>query len=225
MNSKPMVAEFVGTFALTFVGIGAIAANAISGGALGLVGIALAHGLALAVAITATAAISGGHINPAVSVAAWITGKLPTSKLPGYVLAQCAGAISAAWVIKLSVPSSALAEVSMGTPSVNTAAGVTVAMALAMEVVLTFFLMFAVYGTAIDRRAPKMGGLFIGLTVAFDILAGGPVSGAAMNPARHLGSALLGGGTQNLWVYWLGPLAGASLAALLYHHFLEEPAA
>lgn len=224
MNSKALVAEFVATFALTFVGIGAIAADALSGGSLGLVGIALAHGLTLAVFVTATAAISGGHVNPAVSVAAWATGKLPTSSLPGYIVAQCAGALAAAFVIKLAIPAAALSEVGMGTPSVNTAAGVTVGMAFLMEVVMTFFLMFAVYGTAIDRRAPKMGGLFIGLTVALDIMAGGPISGAAMNPARHLGPALLGGGMQNLWMYWAGPILGATLAALLYHKGLEETA-
>ncbi len=82
--------------------------------------------------------------------------------------------------------------------------------------------MFVVFGTAIDFRAPKMGGLFIGLTVALDILAGGPLSGAAMNPARHLGPALMGGGLQYLWLYWIGPLAGGAAAALLYHNVLED---
>ena len=90
------------------------------------------------------------------------------------------------------------------------------------EIVLTFFLMFVVYGTAIDARAPKVGGLFIGLTVALDILMGGPVSGAAMNPARHLGPALLGGGFDNLWIYWVGPIAGAVLASLVYSRTLEQ---
>ena len=95
-------------------------------------------------------------------------------------------------------------------------------MALVTEIVLTFFLMFVIYGTAIDRRAPKVGALFIGLTVVLDILMGGPISGAAMNPARHLGPALLGGGTQNMWIYWVGPIVGALLASFLYHHMLEE---
>lgn len=224
MNTKALVAEFVSTFALTFIGIGSIAVDAMTGGTVGLVGIALAHGLTLAVFITATAAISGGHVNPAVTVGAWITGKINSAGAIGYIVAQCLGAIVAAAVIKLVLPAAALAEVGMGTPAVNTAAGITVGMALVMEIVLTFFLMFAVYGTAMDRRAPKLGGLLIGLTVTLDILAGGPVSGAAMNPARHLGPALLGGGTQNLWLYWVGPVAGASLAALLYHHVLEEKA-
>ena len=223
MNTKALVAEFVSTFALTFVGIGAIAADAMTGGGVGVVGIALAHGLTLCVFITATAAISGGHVNPAVSFGAWITGKLNTANALGYMVAQCAGALVAAGLIRLALPAAALAEVQMGTPAVNTAAGVTVGMALFMEVVLTFFLMFAVCGTAMDGRAPKLGGLLIGLTVTLDILVGGPVSGAAMNPARHLGPALLGGGTQNLWLYWVGPLLGASCAALLYHHLLEKP--
>ena len=99
----------------------------------------------------------------------------------------------------------------MGTPAVG--AGVPVSMAFFTEIILTFFLVFVVYGSAVDKRAPKVGGLFIGLTVALDILMGGPISGAAMNPARHLGPALLGGGLQNIWLYWLGPVIGGILAS------------
>ena len=95
-------------------------------------------------------------------------------------------------------------------------------MGVIMEAMLTFFLVFVVFGTAVDARAPKVGGLFIGLTVALDILIGGPITGAAMNPARHLGPVLLGGGLQNLWLYWVGPLLGGALAALVYHHLLER---
>ena len=82
--------------------------------------------------------------------------------------------------------------------------------------------MFVIFGTAIDFRAPKVGGLFIGLTVALDILAGGPLTGAAMNPARYLGPALMGGGLKYFWLYWIGPLAGGAAAALLYHNVLED---
>lgn len=222
VNSKALIAEFVGTFALIFIGVGAITVDAMTGGASGLVGIALAHGLTIAVMVAATAAISGGHLNPAVTWGAWLTGKINTVNAAGYVLAQCAGALLAAWAVKCALPAAALSEVSMGTPAINTAAGITVGMALVTEIVLTFFLMFVIYGAAIDRRASGPGGLFIGLTVTLDIFFGGPISGAAMNPARHLGPALMGGGTQNLWLYWVGPVIGASLAALLYHHLLEE---
>ena len=217
---KAYIAEFVGTFTLIFVGVGAIAADFMSGGAAGLTGIALAHGLAVAVMVSATAAISGGHINPAVTIAALVAKKIEAGKAAGYIISQCLGAIVAALVIKLAVPAAALSAVNMGTPALG--AGVTVTQALVTEIVLTFFLVFVVFGTAIDSRAPKVGGLFIGLTVTLDILMGGPISGAAMNPARHLGPALLGGGLSNIWIYWVGPVVGGVLAALVYHNTLEE---
>lgn len=217
---KALLAEFIATFALIFVGVGAIAADYISGGGLGLIGIALAHGLTIAVMVSATAAISGAHINPAVTIGAAITGKIPMGQAAGYIVAQCLGGIVAAVVIKMCVPASALEAVAMGTPALGN--GITIAQGLTTEIILTFFLMFVIYGSAIDRRAPGMPGLFIGLTVALDITMGGPITGAAMNPARHLGPALLGGGTQNLWLYWVGPIVGSCLAALVYHHIFEE---
>lgn len=220
MNIKALLAEFVGTFALTFVGVGAIASNHIINGDSGLVGIALAHGLTLAVMVSATAAISGGHINPAITFGALITGKINITNAIGYIIAQCLGAIVAASMIQLSMPTAALAAVSFGTPALGP--GVTASMGLIMEIILTFFLAFVVFGTAMDRRAPKVGGLFIGLTVALDILIGGPITGAAMNPARYFGPALLGGGLQHFWLYWIGPFVGSGLAALIYHNVLEE---
>jgi aquaporin TIP len=216
------VAEFVGTFTLIFVGVGSIAANYATGGALGLTGIALAHGLAIAVMVSATAATSGGHLNPAVTCGALAAGKIKPGAAVGYIAAQCLGAIVAAGMIKLAVPAAMLTAVNMGTPGLGE--GVTVTQALVMEGVLTFFLMFVVYGSAIDARAPKVGGLFIGLTICMDILAGGPISGGAMNPARHLGPALLGGGLANAWVYWVGPIAGSVLAALIYKGAIEPKA-
>jgi aquaporin Z len=224
MSTKPLIAEFIGTSTLIFAGVGAIAADNITGGAVGLTGIALAHGLAIAVMVSATAAISGGHLNPAVTIGLLSAGKIDVKNAIGYIVAQCLGGIVAAFLVKLSVPATITAAVSMGTPAVNAAAGVTPVMALVTEIILTFFLVFVVYGTAVDKRAPQVGGLFIGLTVALDILMGGPISGAAMNPARHLGPALLGGGMQNTWIYWVGPVAGGVLAALVYRHTLEEKA-
>lgn len=222
MNTKALVAEFIGTFTLIFVGVGAIAADHITGGGLGVTGIALAHGLAIAVMVSATGAVSGGHLNPAVTLGLLSAGKIDGKGAAGYLVAQCLGGIAAAAIVKACIPATVTAAVAMGTPALNTAAGVTPTMGLVTEIVLTFFLIFAVYGTAVDARAPKVGGLFIGLTVTLDILMGGPISGAAMNPARHLGPALLGGGLQNLWLYWVGPVIGGVLAAQVYRRVLED---
>jgi len=220
MNQKALVAEFIGTFALIFVGVASIAANNALAGIVGLTGIALAHGLTIAVMVSATGAISGGHLNPAVTCGALAAGKISPPSALGYILAQCLGATFAAWLLTLAIPMDVLAAVNMGTPAPG--ANIGNSQVLVMEAVLTFFLMFVVYGTAIDRRAPKVGGLFIGLTVTLDILAGGPISGAAMNPARHLGPALFGGGLANIWLYWVGPIAGACLAAIIYRNVLED---
>ena len=220
MNFKALLAEFIGTFALIFIGVGAIASNYLNNGQTGLVGIALAHGLTIAVMVSATGAISGGHLNPAVTLGLFSVKKIDAVNTMGYIMAQCFGAIAAAGLLKLSLPVSALEAVSMGTPAL--AQGITPLMRLITEIVLTFFLVFVVYGTAVDKRAPKVGGLFIGLTVGLDILMGGPITGAAMNPARHLGPALLGGGMSQVWLYWLGPVVGGVLAANYYRKFLES---
>ena len=217
-----LVAEFFGTFTLIFIGVGAIAANQATGGALGLTGIAFAHGLAIAVMVSATAATSGGHLNPAVTCGALVAGKIPAARAVAYIVAQCLGALFAAFVVKLAVPGAWLDAVGMGTPALGD--GVTVGQGLVMEAVTTFFLMFVVYGTAIDARAPKMAGLFIGLTNVLGIMAAGPVSGGAINPARHFGPALMGGGMQDMWIYWVGPIAGAVGAALVYKTTIEAKA-
>lgn len=220
MNLKKFIAEFVGTFALIFVGVGAIASNHLNGGQTGLVGIALAHGLTIAVMVSATMAISGGHLNPAVTIAFLVNKKIDFLGAVNYIVAQCLGAIAAAALLKFCVPPIALIAVNMGTPSLMP--GLDVSMGLFLEIVMTFFLMFVIYGTAVDNRAPQVGGLFIGLAVTLDILIGGPITGAAMNPARHLGPALLGGGLENIWVYWAGPIIGAVLAGCLYSKTLEK---
>ena len=219
MNRKALIAEFVGTFTLIFIGVGAIASNAISGGQSGLVGIALAHGLAIAVMVSATAGISGGHLNPAVTIGLFCAQKIDAVNALGYVMAQCLGAIAAAFLIKLCLPAMALMSVGMGTPSLGS--GISLGMGLLTEIILTFFLIFAVYGTAVSKHAPKVGGLFIGLTVSLDILMGGPITGAAMNPARYLGPALVSGNLTQCWLYWLGPVLGGIFAALLYKNAIE----
>jgi MIP family channel proteins len=220
MNKKALIAEFIGTFTLIFIGVGSIVADNITGGKLGLTGIALAHGLAIGVMVSATGAVSGGHLNPAVTIALWSAKKINNVNAMGYVIAQCLGAIFAAFLIKLCVPAETLSAVNMGTPALGQ--GITAQMGLITEMILTFLLVFVVYGTAVDARAPKCGGLFIGLTIALDIMMGGPISGGAMNPARYIGPALLGGGLQNAWIYWVGPIVGGVLAAQIYKTQLEK---
>src|SRR5688572_14970338 len=188
---KPCVAEFIGTFTLIFIGVGAIYNNP------GLLGVALAHGLAIAVMVSATGGISGGHLNPAVTFGLLVGGKIDFKGAIAYWIAQLAGGTAAGL---LCVGLLGTAAVAGGTPDISQVAMqpvVSVGQAVIIEAVLTFFLVFVVYGSAVDARAPKIGGLAIGLTVALDILFGGPLTGAAMNPARTFGPALASGHWNN----------------------------
>jgi len=220
MNKKALIAEFIGTFTLIFIGVGSIVADHFSGGKLGLTGIALAHGLAIGVMVSATAAVSGGHLNPAVTIGLWSAKKINSKNAVGYIFSQCFGAVFASFLLMLCVPMDALKAIGMGTPALGT--GITAPMGFVTEMILTFFLVFVVYGTAVDARAPKVGGLFIGLTIALDIMMGGPITGGSMNPARYTGPALLGGGLQNAWLYWLAPIIGGVIAAQVYKTQLEK---
>ena len=224
---KQCVAEFIGTFALIFIGVGAIHHNA------GLLAIALAHGLTIAVMVSATGGISGGQLNPAVTFGLLIGGKMTLKNSVAYWIAQLAGASAAGFILlflfsgqmddkKISLANSILIS---GTPDVAKN-GIDMTQAILIEAVLTFFLVFVVYGTAVDSRAPKIGGLAIGLTVALDILFGGPFTGAAMNPARVFGPALASGHWDHQMIYWVGPMLGGALAGLVYGRFLirQEPA-
>jgi MIP family channel proteins len=218
--SKQCVAEFIGTFTLIFVGIGAIANNTPTAG-LGLLGVAFAHGLAIAVMVTATGAISGGQLNPAVTFGLLVGGQMDLKKSIAYWISQLAGATAAALLCAKLL---GMSKVFGGTPDISlNAAGIPVVstlQAIAIEAVLTFFLVFVVYGSAVDARAPKIGGLAIGLTVGLDIMFGGPLTGAAMNPARTFGPALASGHWNNHMVYWIGPLLGGAVAGLIYGRFL-----
>lgn len=216
---KQCAAEFVGTFTLIFIGIGAIANNTPTSG-VGLLGVAFAHGLAIAVMVSATGAISGGQLNPAVTFGLLIGGQMDVKKSVFYWISQLAGATAAALLCCSLLGKAAVIG---GTPDISVNNGVAVvsaAQAITIEAVLTFFLVFVVYGSAVDARAPKIGGLAIGLTVALDILFGGPLTGAAMNPARTFGPALASGHWNNHIVYWAGPLAGGALAGIIYGRFL-----
>jgi aquaporin TIP len=220
MNStllKQCVAEFVGTFTLIFIGVGAIANAA----GLSLLGIAFAHGLAIAVMVSATGAISGGQLNPAVTFGLFVGGQMDLKKTIAYWISQLAGGALAAYLCAALI---GMTKVGNGTPDIGlNAAGIAMVstkQAIIIEAILTFFLVFVVYGSAVDARAPKIGGLAIGLTVALDIMFGGPLTGAAMNPARTFGPALASGHWNNHIVYWIGPLIGGALAGLIYGRFL-----
>lgn len=228
-SSRPaLIAEAIGTFLFFFVGMGSVVLGTYQAAKCdfvpcspdpGLLGVALAHGLALAVLVSALGPISGGHFNPAVTMAAWIMGKITPSRAGMYVVAQLVGAAGAGFALKAVFPD-AWQATNIGSPALG--AGISPAIGIAVEAVLTALLVFTVIGTAIDSRAPKIGGLAIGLAVAADILMGGPLTGAAMNPARWFGPAVAAGAFANWYVWWIGPLLGAAVASLVYRYGLAE---
>ena len=220
----PLTAEVVGTFLFFFVGAGAVVLNDYmnqnGGGGGGLVAIALAHGLVLGVLVSAFGAISGGHFNPAVTFGVWITGKISAAKALRYVIAQLLGAVLAGAALRLVFPESAWTPSAIGTPALGL--GISPAAGIAIEAILTMVVLFAVFGTAIDPRAPKIGGLAIGFAILADILMGGPLTGAAMNPARWFGPAVASGHFADWYVWIIGPLLGAAIAAGIYKFVIAE---
>ena len=213
---KQCVAEFIGTFALIFVGVISILSftpHAIPVGGTGLLAVALAHGLTIAVMASAVAGISGGHLNPAVTLGLVVGGQMDFKRATGYWISQLLGGYVAALLVAFIFGTAVVAR---GTPGID----VSPNFAILIEAVLTFFLVFVVFGTAVDSRGPKIGALAIGLTVTIDILVGGPFTGGAMNPARAFGPALVCNKMDHQLVYWIGPLAGGAMAGLIYGRFL-----
>src|SRR5262249_25321386 len=188
---RPCLGEDVGTFHLCFAGIAAILCNTPRvGGMSGLLGIALAHGLALSIAINVFGGESGARFNPAVTSGFLVTGRIEPGLAVAYVIAQLLGATTAAGICRVLFPVEAVNATTLGLPL--PAAWATTGIVLTGEFVMTFLLMTSIFGTAVDERGKtvKIGAFGIGLTVAFDILAGGAVTGASMNPARSFGPAL-----------------------------------
>jgi MIP family channel proteins len=219
-NSKKLFVEFLGTCIFFFIGAGAIITNQFSNGAVGLVGIALAHGVILSIMISAFGGISGGHFNPAVTFGVIVAKRINVSLGLQYVAAQLVGGVLAGLLLYIVFPTQLCSTVHLGTPAV--ASGISLGTAVLVEAILTFALVTAVFGTAIDPRAPKIGGFGIGLTVMVDILVGGPLTGASMNPARTFGPGLVAGFWENHWVYWVGPLLGGGLAGFVYEKLIME---
>lgn len=222
-NSRAYLAEFLGTFFLCFAGIAAILSGTPAVGAGGgLVAIALAHGLALSVAVNAFGGISGAHFNPAVTIGMAVTRRIGPAAAGVYIVVQLLGAIVASLVCRAIFPPAAVTQGMLGLPLPQ--AWVSTGALLLAEMVMSFLLMLAIYGTAIDERgrAVKIGGFGIGLTVTFNILAAGAITGASMNPARSFGPALVTGIWSFHIFYWIGPIVGATLGALLYDRVLLE---
>lgn len=212
---KKLLAEMVGTFSLILLGAGAVCTDVFTGGKIGVTGIAFAHGLAILAMVYAFGYISGTHINPAVSLGLFMCKKLSPTEFIAYVAAQLVGAGVAGYLLAQIYPNLTHAAPYLGLCSI--AGGLTPTMAIMIEAVLTFFLVTVVLNVAVDDRAmkPPMG-IAIGLTVTAAIFLGGPLTGAALNPARAFGPALASGNWTNHMVYWVGPFLGAIVAAGLY---------
>lgn len=218
---RHFTAEFIGTFALVFIGGGTIITTPMLQMQAIVLNIAFAHGLILAVAITATMKISG-HLNPAVTAGFLVTRRILPTMAVIHWIAQFTGAIIAAYALKAIYPA-AVAEVTrLGGQTIS--GDISLTQAIALEAIATFFLVLSVWATAVDPRGPKVGGFAIGLTLTACILAVGPLTGASLNPARSFGPAVVTHIFQGQAAYWIGPLLGGIAAALLYEKLLlPEP--
>jgi aquaporin TIP len=227
--AKAAVAEFLGPFTLVTAGVGAVIATQNLGDGGNLVAVGLAHGLAIALMAGALGAISGGHFNPAVTISMLATGNIKLTRAVVYIVAQLLGGIAGAGVLTLIFP--ALGElgrnnvgVNLGVPGLGP--DVTQFGGVLLEAIMTFFLVLVIFGTAVDPRGPKaIAPLLIGLTISMDIIFGGRITGAAMNPARAFGPEVVQQDFTNFWIYWIGPIVGGLVAAFLYTFLFLQPAA
>ena len=210
---RHFVAEFIGIFALVFIGGATLMSTAGATPGAGLIAAALAHGLILAVMVGAFMRISG-HFNPAVTLAFMVTRRIEPMMGAVYVVAQITGAIAASYALKLVFPSAAFIAANGGGQAVSDM--VSSGQAFIAELIATFFLMTAIMGTVVDRKGPRIGGLAAGLATTASVLALGPVTGAALNPARAFGPAVVTQTWAAQGIYWAGPIVGAVIAAVVY---------
>src|SRR5689334_20075604 len=210
---RHFTAEFVGIFGLVFVGGASIMSTQLSHTESPLLAAAVAHGLILAIMVTATMRISG-HLNPAVTLGFLATRRIEPVMAMVYIIAQLLAAAVAAYALKGIFPAEVAAATRLGGQSVSIE--LTSLQAIACEAIATFFRGCVVFRPAVDPQSPKVGGFATALTVAADILAIGPLTGASMNPARSFGPALVSGIFEGQAIYWIGPIAGGIAAALVY---------
>jgi len=215
---RPVGAEFLGTALFVFIGAGSVVANAVTNGGVTNLGVALAHGVGMAVLISSLMSISGGHFNPAVSLGLFVAGKIDGRTLGQYVVAQIAGGIVGAALVRGLFNPASVRAVSDGVPHLSLT--ITFWQAVGLEAVLTFFLVSAVFGTAVSPQAPKIGGFGIGLAIFVSALVAGGLTGAALNPARAIGPAVVAWTFQSQAVYWIGPGIGGVVAGWVWKTFL-----
>lgn len=207
---KKLVAEFVGTFALIFIGAGA---GAVSGS---LVAVALAHGFVIVAFAYAYGDISGVHINPAVTVGLASGGRIDWGEAGGYIVAQFLGGIAGAFVL------AGVIGADTGLGATTLAAGVSPVQGVVIEAILTFLLVNTIYHAAVSGKAGNMAPIAIGFTLVLSIMMGGTLTGASLNPARTLGPAIATGNFADIWVYFVGPIIGAVAAWALHDFVLRD---
>jgi len=217
---RPLAAELFGMALFVFVGAGSVGAGmaAAQSGAPNALMIALAHGVGMAIIVSATMNISGGHINPAVTFGLFVAGKVDAGTLGRYWAAQLVGAIVGAALLKAVLPWGAVHATSAGTPLLSST--ITFSQGILIEAMLTFVLVSAVFGTAISPEAPKIPGFGIGLAIFVCMVVGGPFTGGVMNPGRAFGPALIAWQWNGQAAYWIGPLIGGGIAGLLWKFIL-----
>lgn len=223
---KKYICELIGTLVLTLFGCGSAA---IAGKTLGTLGIALAFGLSIVAMAYVIGNTSGCHINPAVSFGMLIDGRMSVTEFIGYIVSQCIGAIIAAGILMFLITNANLGGIvatGLGQNGFGAASsiGITMIGALVTEIILTFVFVFTILGVTDNAKTSSVAGIVIGLTLAFVHIMGIPITGTSVNPARSLGPALFMGGQalNQLWVFIVGPLVGALIAALIYKYVAKE---
>ena len=212
---RHFAAEFIGTFAIVFVGsMSLMMANGTGAPAsVAMLIVAIAVGLVTGVMVTSTMRVAG-HLNPAVTLGFMVARRIEAYMAGVYLAGQLLGAIAAAFIAKMVVPVALYTAARGGSQLVSL--DVSMGQALTVELIATFVLVWVVFGTAVDPKAPRVGGTAIGFAMTAGILAIGPLTGGSMNPARAIGPALASGYLEGQVVFWAGPLLGGLLAGLIY---------
>jgi aquaporin Z len=214
---RALAAEFFGTLSLVFAGTAAIVVNDVTGGTVTHVGVAFTFGLVVLALIYTLGDVSGAHLNPAVTLGFFLAQRFPWRLVPGYVLAQCAGAVAASALVRALFPD----HISLGTTQPR---GGAMSQSFVLELMLSWLLMFVILGVSTGAKEKGItAGIAVGAVIALEALFAGPISGASMNPARSLGPALVSGHADALWVYLLAPVAGAALGVPVCRCVRERP--